>query len=224
MSSFDRRTDGCGDGFAPWVSGEVVSAPEPRSIFSELVEPGADRGAGIDGEDAAREAAAAAERAAELEAAFERGRAEGIRSVHDEFGDAATAFRDAVAALARTRQEMREQAERELLGVAVAVAEKILADELSQDPGRWLGMIHKAIGRTLDRDQIRIRVGRALYHFLEPRMADVRQLLHEVRELEVVEDAGLAATDCVIETRYGDLELGLGSQLQVLAEKLLEET
>ena len=224
MSSFETRVPPrAEEPFAP-LRGVAVesSAPEEPSIFGAL-EP-----ARSESESQAAEEAAAAEALAALEAfrakTFEEGRAHGAAEVRAEFGEAAVAFAAALEDLAKSRKAMRERHESELLGAAVQVAEKILVQELSTDPAPFLSMIHEAVSHILDRDHIRIRVGRALHHFLALRDEDLRAQLEDVREIEVVEDPSLEPTACVIETRYSDLDLGLGSQLDALATALLGES
>lgn len=223
MSSFRQGAQSAASvGFLPFETGAIPAQGGTSSIFGELVRR-ADHGAlapepALEDTDEARKAA---EHAAELEQAVERGRLEGIAEVHRDFGDVAAGFHAALAELVDTRQRIRERHEGELLGVAVQVAEKILVDELAGDPARWLPMIREGVGRTLDRDRIRVRVGRALHHFLAGRIEELQELLDDVQELELVEDKSLDATGCVIETAFCDLDLSLGSQLEALAERLM---
>jgi len=224
MSSFDPADQRSrAEPFQPFVGTELTSERTTSSVFVELA------GRELQGREAeaqererARAEAEAAAREAEIAAAVERGRAQGAEAVHAEFGDAAAGFRAALESLAASRGEMREHYERELLGVAVQVAEKILVNELTADPTQWLGMIREAVGRILDRDSIRIRLGRALYHFLAPREGELAMILEDVRELELIEDSSLESTGCVIETTYSDLELSLSRQLEALANRLMD--
>lgn len=221
MSSFEpNRPPSIGEPFSP-LEGREVSLPASReSIFGELV-----RGAHSAREREEEQARAAAldALAAEIAAAEQRGRAAGIASVYEEFGDAAQGFAAALADLAQSRKSMREHYESALLAVAVQVAEKIVGSALEVEPTRWLGMIAQGVGRTLDKDLVKIRLGHALHHFVAARRDELAALIEDVREFDLIDDPSLEPTECVIETQYGDLDLGLGSQLETLAVSLLGE-
>jgi flagellar biosynthesis/type III secretory pathway protein FliH len=49
--------------------------------------------------------------------------------------------------------------------------------------------------------------------YLEGALPDLRATLAEVRELTVLTDATLAETACRVETRFGDVDLGVETQL-----------
>lgn len=222
MSSFEpNRPSSVEEPFSP-LEGRDVALPAPReSIFGELV-----RGAhsAREREEEQARASALEALAAEIAAAEQRGREAGIASVYEEFGDAAQGFSAALAELVQSRKSMREHYEGALLAVAVQVAEKIVGSALEVDPSRWLGMIAQGVGRTLDKDLVKIRLGHALHHFVAARRDELAASIDDVREFDLIDDPSLEPTDCVIETQYGDLDLGLGSQLETLAASLIGET
>jgi flagellar biosynthesis/type III secretory pathway protein FliH len=48
----------------------------------------------------------------------------------------------------------------------------------------------------------------------------LRALLEDVKELELVEDVALDETGCVIESRYGELDLGVDGQMGAIRAAL----
>ena len=58
--------------------------------------------------------------------------------------------------------------------------------------------------------------------YLTEHFEKLRASLEEVRELELIEDPSLAATGCVIETSYGDLDASIDSQLDAVRMALTE--
>ena len=213
--------------FTPLAPSVVESATSPQAgIFDELLDR-SDRTGGHPGDPAGHEAAGGsaevqAAHEAELRQAYERGLAEGRSAVEASFGDAAAGFASALQELADSRRTMAERHEQELLAVAVRVAEKIVVHELSQAPDRWLRMIREGVSHTLERERIRVRLGRTLHHFLEGRQDELRSLLDDVRAIELLEDPSLEPTGCVIETEYGDLDLCIDSQLDALEAALVD--
>src|SRR5882724_9507526 len=104
--------------------------------------------------------------------------------------------------------------ERELLELALGVARKVVQQELAERPEIWLGMIRAAVKRAVDRERITLRVPPPLMAFLRGSLAALRALLQDVKDLELVEDPSLPAGGCVIESRFGEVDIGVETQLQ----------
>lgn len=213
-----------GDAFAPLlgpiqrpVASSSASSTTPFPQFDAPVS------ATVLGSDVESEAEARARvHEAELQAAYERGVADGRTSARTELVDLASGFVRAVDEVVRFQAHLAERYEQELLALAVEVAGKILRAELETDSEWWLGVIREAIHRAVDRERIKIRAGADLHQYLSQNLATIRASLEEVRELELIEDPSLAATGVVIETAYGDLDASIESQLEAVRMGLTE--
>jgi flagellar biosynthesis/type III secretory pathway protein FliH len=200
-------------GFAPLLED---AAPTPRAGFQLFGE----------GEGAAAEPARTDEEpppgAGEPQgAAFQAGYAQGREDALRDIDAVARSFATSVAEVGAFRQRLRDRYERELLELALGVARKVVLQELGERPEIWLGMIREAIRRAVDRERIVVRVPPALAGFLEERLPDVRASLAEVKELEVRSDPALAEGSCVIESRFGDVDIGVDTQLEATRAALL---
>src|SRR5216117_334649 len=107
--------------------------------------------------------------------------------------------------------------QRELLELALGVARKVVQQELAERPEIWLGMIRAAVKRAVDRERITLRVPPPLMAFLRGSLAALRASLEDVKDLELVEDPSLPAGGCVIESRSGEVDIGIETQLDDLA-------
>jgi flagellar biosynthesis/type III secretory pathway protein FliH len=47
-------------------------------------------------------------------------------------------------------------------------------------------------------------------------------MLEDVKELELVEDQALGENGCILESRYGDLDLGIDSQIGAIRAALTQ--
>ena len=163
---------------------------------------------------AAAEPAPAPGPSAEIERAFgagvERGRAE-ARAALETIG---ASFTDSLHELAEFRVRLKERYERELLELALGVARKVVQQELAERPEIWLGMIRAAVKRAVDRERIALRVPPPLMAFLRGSLAALRASLQDVKDLELVEDPSLPAGGCVIESRFGEVDIGVETQLE----------
>ena len=204
----------------------------PSSEFAPLAGPGrvASRGfarLGAAATDADTAAAAAAETAesdaadAELRRAFETGFAEGKASRDAELTVLHATVRESLEHLARFRGDLRQRYERELLQVALGVARKVVRQEVADHPERWLEMIRAAIARAVDREQVTVRVPPTLAAFLRDADPPLRTTIADVKVLEIVEDPSLPDGSCLLETRFGEVDVGLESQLDACERALL---
>lgn len=204
-------------GFAPLAAGtaaDVVRAPAGG--------PFPDLNPRVPVDTAEDERRAAEERAALEQAAYVRGAAEGRAQAQEELAHLVQALGEAISELTRFRRGMLERYQSELLDLALEVARKVVDRELEQHPEHWIELIRDGVQRAVDRDHIRIRVAAPLHGFLVEHLAELRAELDGVKELELLEDPALPPSGCVVETSYGDLDLGIESKITTIRGALAE--
>lgn len=176
---------------------------------------------------AAASAAAEADRLAEEralleQAAYSRGVAEGRALAEGQLAQLVQGMGEAIAELTRFRHETMTRYQSELLDLALEVARKVVDRELEQHPEHWIQAIREGVRRAVDRDHIRIRVASPLHAFLREHLVELRGELDGVKDLELVEDPALPPSGCVVETSYGDLDLGVDSQIATIRGAMTE--
>ena len=203
-------------GFTPLGGG---AAPAPKIVSGPL----RDLNPSAAADEAAAEALRQAEERALLEqAAYARGIAEGRAIAEGELAHLVQGMGEVIAELTRFRHETMTRYQSELLDLALEVARKVVDRELEQHPEHWIEVIREGVRRAVDRDHIRIRVATPLHAFLRERLAELRGELDGVKDLELLEDLALPPTGCVIETSYGDLDLGVDSQIATIRSAMTE--
>jgi len=70
------------------------------------------------------------------------------------------------------------------------------------------------VKRAVDRERIALRVPPPLMAFMRGSLAALRASLEDVKDLELVEDPSLPAGGCVIESRSGEVDIGVETQLE----------
>ncbi len=217
MSSSDpaaRRAPGVSGGFAPLSGPRITGSIRAASVFPDF-----DAGRPLDGARPAGDDVPDL-RVLAREEGYAAGFAAGKGAVAAELASAAAAFAAAVEEVARFRGHLVARYEQELLELALGVARKVVQRELAEHPEHWLAMIREAVLSAIDRETIRIRVGTVLHRYLLDQLPRLRALLEDVKELELVEDVALDETGCVIESRYGDLDLGVDGQMGAIRAAL----
>jgi flagellar assembly protein FliH len=156
------------------------------------------------------------------EAAYADGFAAGRAAAATELVGQGDVFVKALDELKRFRAGLLERYQGELLALALGIARKVVQRELAEHPEHWLGMIREAVRHALDREKISIRVGPVLHRFLLEQLSTLRPMLEDVKELELVEDQALGENGCILESRYGDLDLGIDSQIGAIRAALTQ--
>jgi len=183
------------DGSPP--AGEPSAAPEPQAAEPAHADPGDERQA--------------------FQAGYELGREE-TRSQIESIGES---FAKSLEELAAFRNRLRAHYERELLELALGVARKVVQQELAERPEIWLGMIRHAVRHAVDRERIIVRVPARLLAFLKQSLPELRASLEEVKEFELIEDPALGDGGCIIESRFGDIDIGVETQFETTRRALL---
>jgi flagellar assembly protein FliH len=200
------------------------------ALFTPLASPGASAPAGgfrplgppiIGGPPVAPMAAEPEAEPDETRRAFQAGYESARQELEGRVDTIAESFVKALEELAAFRSRLRDGYERELLEVALGVARKVVQQELAARPEIWLTMIRDAARRAIDRSRIVVRVPAALAEFLRQRTPELRAALDEVKELEVVEDPSLPLAGCVLETGFGEIDIGVESQIEAARSALV---
>ena len=120
------------------------------------------------------------------------------------------AILEAVTEFRRERAGYYSRVEKELVELALSIAAKILHREAQVDRTLLGALVKVAIENLQHRTNIAVRV--------RPEEADLwREYLAEnlpETKIEVIEDANIAESNCVLETELGTAEIGIASQLK----------
>jgi flagellar assembly protein FliH len=156
----------------------------------------------------------------EAQRAFQAGYELGRQETRADVESIAESFVKSLEELAVFRGRLRERYERQLLELALGVARKVVQQEIAERPAIWLGMIRAAVRRAVDRERILVRVPPTLLGFLTQALPELRTVLGDVKELEVLEDPSLPIGGCVIETKFGEVDIGLDTQFEAVERAL----
>jgi type III secretion protein L len=165
-------------------------------------------------------------RAAEEEAAATREQAELFARESRE-----TAFREGCEnaltewnTLLLEAREQRDQAlasvERDILRLAVKIAEKILGREIKKDRTAIIDIVATALRQARRNEMITIRVNPADLPVIEQHEQRLDRVGRE-QFLDIVSDPRVATGGCVIESESGAIDAQLETQLRVLERALL---
>lgn len=115
-----------------------------------------------------------------------------------------------------------------IIQLAIATAEKIIKTKIEEVPDHFTVIIQEAIKELKDRSQVTIYVSPGDYQFIILQKEELEQLLEDGELLSIYIDQHLSRGDCTIKHPFGQLDVGIDSQLQqirlALEEKISEKT
>ncbi|MGB8260554.1 MAG: FliH/SctL family protein [Terracidiphilus sp.] len=160
----------------------------------------------------------AEETARAFEAGRAQGREEGRQGEHEKLAAALAAAEkqrlrqaaDLLESFTRERDRYLERVEHEVVGLALAVAARILRREAQMDPLLLTGAVRVALGQLGSSTRVRLRVPEADLALWQEAIALLPGLAIKP---EVEAGEGMRVGECTLESELGTVDLGIRAQL-----------
>ncbi|HUJ22435.1 MAG TPA: FliH/SctL family protein [Bryobacteraceae bacterium] len=152
------------------------------------------------------------------QAAFREGEAAGRAQAQAEIRKAVERLAHGVQELSALRPRLRQQAEKDLVRLAVAVARRVLRRELTVDSQAVEGLVKASLERLAAEEVLRVRVHPAHESVLRTCLANGGR----ADRIEVIADPALECGGVVFETAHGDLDASVGTQLAEIERGLTD--
>lgn len=155
-------------------------------------------------------------------AGHQTGYQEGLDKAQQETREQLAAALALVAQAEVERTERIISSEPELLKLAVAIAEKIIGQELKFDPSRQLEIAREALAQTPNVQSITIRVHPDDYQTVSENSSILQAAFNEPKPVHFEEDPSIMTGSCFIETNHGNIDSRIKSQLEKILMELLK--
>lgn len=151
-----------------------------------------------------------------------RGEAAGLEQARGAIAGAAEQASQIMALARRQADEAFAGAERQVVELALAVASKVLAREVAENPTVILPIVKAALEKVQDQEQITIRVNPECYELVLAARSELQAGLARAASVAVLADAALKGGDCIVETPYGTVDARIDTQLELVKAALKE--
>jgi flagellar assembly protein FliH len=125
-----------------------------------------------------------------------------------------------IVALERSRSELCERLEAEMLALTVRIAEKVIHREIQADRSALLSVLSAALKEVKDDERIVVRVSPADLMALQEILPELRQQLGVLGKLSLEEDPEVSSGGCMIETDRCEVDARIEKTLQKIEEAL----
>lgn len=135
---------------------------------------------------------------------WQQGYRDGIEQSRTEAGEIRDRARGVLREAEETRYRTLEKLESEVRGVAVVIAEKLVARQLDLDPETIVAVAREALEVVRERESVVLYAHPADVVHLQEAVQELRaQLLPEGAVLRIIGDAELETGGCLVETEQG---------------------
>lgn len=145
--------------------------------------------------------------------AHAKGFAEGVESRKPEFLAALSAMAGVTREIGEVRKRIFSEVEEQMLGLACAIAEKVIHTEVSTNNEIVLAVLRDAVKNVMDRDGIKIRLNPDDLRFITEMNPDFLQGISGLKNMTFEGDAGIQRGGVILETISGEVDARLEEQL-----------
>jgi len=149
------------------------------------------------------------------------GFAEGQQAAREQFLPLVESFEKITRELAAYRRDMHRKVEREMVGMVVALAKKVIRFEMATREGSIQEMIRLAAQSVLDREYMTIKVNPEDLAHAEKFRPELSHLYPEIQKIVLEAQSGIARGGCVIETNFGAVDARI-EKLEEGLDKILQ--
>lgn len=122
-----------------------------------------------------------------------------------------------------TKEEIKKMmldAERQIVDIALAVARKILAYEISENPMVVLPLVKTALAKVCDQEEVVIRVSADDIDAVLLAKNDLQTMVGREQALKIIVDSTITGGSCIIDTSYGTVDARVDTQFENIKKAL----
>jgi flagellar assembly protein FliH len=157
-------------------------------------------------------------------AAYEKGLAQGEKSALEtserKMDAALKRYAESIAEIRKLRSGLYSQVEREVVKLAIAVANKIVHREIRVDRDIVQTLVHVALSRVAEKSAVTICLNPADYSYLMERRTELAQ--SEGRDIALLADKSIERGGCLIQTNCGDIDARIEEEFREIEHSFFE--
>lgn len=124
--------------------------------------------------------------------------------------------------LLKEKERIIQDLEPKIVHLILNISEKILGNALKLNKQSILYLIRKGLSEVQNQDEtIIIRISEEDYFIVTESKNDILDSFGFTGRVEITKDLSLRPGGCIIETQYGNIDCGFGTQFEGLREELL---
>ena len=157
----------------------------------------------------------------EKEQAYRSGFEDGKEIMREEQEMVIQLFLGLIEELKKQREEYLKSVEKEMVGLSLEIASKVIQQKIEQDEKVILKNLKHALKHLLDKGRIIIRLNPADLEIVSKHSKEIKSA-EGLKELILEEDSKVTRGGCLIYSELGHIDAQIETQLEMIGKALLE--
>jgi len=149
---------------------------------------------------------------------FEKGEKEGLESARSRIESLLSSLKEALLGLQKVKKEVLLDSEREAVELALAIARKIVCQEVATDRNVVLNVVKESLRKVVGHKKIKIRLCPDDLQFMNDAKSQIQGLTEDFEKIIFEADKSIMNGGCIIDTTFGDIDARIDRQLQAVEE------
>jgi flagellar biosynthesis/type III secretory pathway protein FliH len=141
----------------------------------------------------------------------------GQRAAAESLAPVIQALQSAVTAMTDHEVQLRAQAEKAVVELTLAIADKVIPQAIFELPEALVSVVNQALAKVLAGTRLNLRVNPADLEGLQASQAALELAPIDPARLTWSPDPGVGRGGCIVETDFGDIDARIEHQLQLIA-------
>ncbi|GAB2721901.1 flagellar assembly protein FliH [Paenibacillus thermoaerophilus] len=152
---------------------------------------------------------------------YEEGYAKAERDVLERYNAMLEEAAAIISQAAEQKQKLILEAEPFLVELSTAIAEKIIAKQLTIEPDWIIDLVRTQLARRKENGMISLYVSPKQYAFVEAARDELLMAIDSQAELAIVPDPSVQDNGCVIRSAFGSIDARIATQLEEIKQALV---
>ena len=154
---------------------------------------------------------------------FDEGQKAGIESRSQEIEPVVKSLHQAFVQLQNLRTEIYNTIEKEVVKLALAIARKVVCQEVKTNKEVVLCIAKEALSKIEVPGEIKVKLNPSDLQFIKETKDQLTNFLHNIENVTFEAEESISSGGCVIETNLGEIDARIEKQLQVIEEMFRTE-
>ncbi len=152
--------------------------------------------------------------------AEEQGLQEGLKRGEEQVAVQVASLAEMLSGFVSLKKDLLGQYEVQLLDLAMAIARKIVHQELSQNPEVIAAIVRETIREMPTKGPITLRVHPDDYQVLKDTLPALQADFEQLEQVQLIASEGLVRGSCILETPVGQVDAGLNARFAEIHDVL----
>jgi flagellar assembly protein FliH len=149
---------------------------------------------------------------------FARGEKAGIESGNEKIESVVNRINKGLSELKKIRQDIYLETEQEIVKLAMAIARKIVCNEITVNKNAVVNVVKEAVKKVDGSERVKVKLSIKDFQFIKNEKPAIIDKITNIENVGFEMDESISDGGCIIETESGDIDARIEKQFQAVEE------